>query len=192
MESPETVIASVQGTMLHHVLRQYIKDTVLDVGCGSKPYKRLFPDTKWVGLDTRPVGDIQGDAAEMPVEDSSYETVLCSDLLGYVPSPAHVVRECLRVLKPGGYGIFMARNVCPDDELLLWKFPRRGLDFLLSTAGFEDVQLMADGALIGAEWASLTSFEKYQMRLPGDIQGWLDLMNQRYPAVSLAIGRKGA
>ena len=176
--------------MLHHVLRQYVNGTVLDVGCGSKPYKRLFPDNEWVGLDNRPVGEIQGEAAEMPIEDDTYDTVLCSDLLGYVPSPAHVVRECLRVVKPGGWCIFLARNVCPDDGELLWKFPTRGLDLLLSAAGLTEIQLMADGALIGAEWASLTSFEKYQMALPGDIQGWLDHMNARYPAVSLAIGRK--
>ena len=190
MESPETVIASVQGTMLHSALREYVTGTVLDVGCGSKPYKRLFPDNEWVGLDTRPVGDITGDAAEMPVEDSTYDTVLCSDLLGYVPSPAHVVRECLRVVKPGGWCIFMARNTAPDDSHLLWKIPVRGMDFLVSTAGFESVQLMADGGLVGAEWASITSFEKYQFALPSDIGGWLDLMNSRYPAVSLAIGRK--
>lgn len=189
MDAPETVIASVMGTMLHAVVRPFVKGKVLDVGCGNKPYKRLF-DNEWTGLDNRAVGEIQADAAEMPIEPDSYDTVVCSDLLNYVPSPAHVVAECLRVLKPGGYAAFLVRNTSPDDGVMLWKFPSRGLDFLLSTSGYEDVRLMSDGALIGAEWQSITTFEKYQFLLPSDIQGWIDLMNSRYPAVSLAIGRK--
>lgn len=190
MESPETVIASVIGTMLHAVARPFVTGTVLDVGCGRKPYKRLFPDNEWVGLDVRPVGDIQADAAEMPVEPDTYDTVLCTDLLSYVVSPAHVVAECLRVLKPGGWGVFIARNTAPDDDLMLWKFTQRGMDFLLSTAGFTEVQMLSDGALIGAEWQSVTTFEKYQFMLPPEIAGWLEHMNKRYPALSFAVGRK--
>jgi len=190
MESPEWVYASVVGTLLHRFARGSVKGRVLDVGCGSKPYKRLFPDCEWVGLDKRPVGEIEGDAVEMPVEDGEFDTVLCTDLLGHVPSPAHVVMECKRVLKPGGEAVFAVRHTMPDDDETLWTFTERGLDFLLASAGFEDIRLVSDGAVFGAEWQSISLFQRGGYRIPPELGGWVDAMSERYPAVVFALATK--
>ena len=190
MESPEWVYSGVVGTLLYRFARESVMGRVLDVGCGNKPYKRLFTDCEWVGLDKRPVGEIEADAVEMPVDDDEYDTVVCTDLLGHVPSPAHVVMECKRVLKPGGEAVFAVRHTMPDDDETLWTFTERGLDFLLASAGFEDIRLVSDGGLIGAEWQSMSMFERGGYQFPPAITGWLGLMDERYPAVVFAIATK--
>lgn len=190
MESPEWVYSSVVGALMHRFAGESVKGKVLDVGCGSKPYKRLFPDVEWVGLDKRPVGEIEGDAVEMPVEDGEYDTVVCTDLLSYVPSPAHVVMECKRVLKPGGECVFAVRHTMPDDGEALWTFTERGLDFLLASAGFDNIRLISDGGLFGAEWQSISMFERGGYNAPPEMTGWVEMMSSRYPAVVFALATK--
>ena len=190
MEAPETVIASAIGAMLSSIAKKNIRGKVLDVRCGAKPYKRFFHECEWVGIDSRPVGDIAGSLEDMPLPDDTFDTVLCLDALSYVFSPMRTVRECYRVLKPGGFFVAAVRNISPDDNEILWKFSQRGLDFLVSSAGFDDIQLLSDGKLIGSEWSSMANFEKYSINMSPDITGWLDMMNDRYHAVSFVMARK--
>lgn len=44
----------------------------------------------------------QGDAGALPFADHSFDVVCCSDVLEHVDSPAAVIGEIARVLKPGG------------------------------------------------------------------------------------------
>jgi ubiquinone/menaquinone biosynthesis C-methylase UbiE len=103
--------------------------SVLDVGCGIGHWGRvlgsvLHPDASFVGLDREPrwlsraaeladqqaLGDRfqyeQGTAQALPFADESFDLVTCQTLLMHVPSPELVIREMLRVLKPGG--VFLA------------------------------------------------------------------------------------
>ena len=61
--------------------------------------------TRLVGLDQR-VGFRQGDAQAMPFEDASFDTAISQEALLHVPDKAAVIRECARVLKPGGMLVF--------------------------------------------------------------------------------------
>lgn len=188
-EAPETVINTVASQFLA-TDQGFVCGRVLDVGCGSKPHKRLFPGLEWVGIDTRPVGDVVGDAEQLPFDDESFDTVLCVNVLHLVESPIRAMREMARVLKPGGHLVLIVPNTAPEDGESLWCIKVRGLDYLVSKAGLRGVNLMADGTLIGAEWSSMTEFEKYRLMIPGDVEGWLGLMNARYPAVTAAIAVK--
>lgn len=188
-EAPETVIATVASQYLA-TDNGFITGKVLDVGCGSKPHKRLFPDCEWVGIDTRPVGEVLGDAEQLPFDDGSFDTVLCVNVLHLVESPVRAMREMARVLKPGGHLVVIVPNTAPEDSETLWCIKVRGLDYLISKAGLRGVNLLADGTLIAAEWSSMTEFEKYRLMIPGDVEGWLGQMNARYPAVTAAIAVK--
>ena len=42
------------------------------------------------------------DATEIPVEDGSFDAVLCTEVLEHVPEPIKVLREIERVLRVGG------------------------------------------------------------------------------------------
>ena len=60
------------------------------------------------GLPSAAVG--VGDGAALPLSDNCVDMVYAHGVLQYSPDPSGVVKEALRVLRPGGRGIFMVYN----------------------------------------------------------------------------------
>lgn len=82
---------------------------LLDVGCGTKPYKSLFTVKEYIGLDleserTRQmnVADYFYDGKVFPFDSDSFDSVLCNQVLEHVFNPEEFLGEIVRVLKPGG------------------------------------------------------------------------------------------
>ncbi len=57
--------------------------------------------TQRVGLDRR-VDFVLGDAAAMPLPDAGYDVVMSQEAWLHVPDKPAVIRECARVVQPGG------------------------------------------------------------------------------------------
>ena len=159
---------------------------VLDVGCGAKPLKRLFPKLEWVGLDKRPVGDIEADFHDMPLEDASFDTVLCTDALQYAVDPAKVISEMARVLKQGGVLLVVVPNTDNDDGTALWGFRTAGLRHLLESEETIDV---AQVLPVNSSWGGVISgylkdfTESRNRSLNEELQGWVDDMDRRFPTM---------
>jgi SAM-dependent methyltransferase len=120
---------------------------VLDVGCGVKPYYPFFAAhvSEYVGVDVveNPAADLQGAVESLPVEDGSFDLVLCIQVLEHAEDPAQAVRELRRVVAPGGRVLASTHGVqvyhpAPVD---LWRWTHAGLDRL-----FRD----------NASWSALT------------------------------------
>ncbi len=99
----------------------------LEVGCGTAALGAALADRgasvvatdlslRWLVLaakrlaERQPTPDVElvACAAEaMPFEDASFELVAASDVIEHVESPERFVRECARVLRPGGL-LFLA------------------------------------------------------------------------------------
>ena len=79
---------------------------VLDVGCGPKPYYPFFAEraSEYVGVDVveNPAAELRGAVEALPVEDASFDLVLCTQVLEHCDDPAQAVRELRRVTAPGG------------------------------------------------------------------------------------------
>jgi SAM-dependent methyltransferase len=79
---------------------------VLDVGCGPKPYYPFFAEraSEYVGVDVveNPAAELRGAVEGLPVEDASFDLVLCTQVLEHSDDPAQAVRELRRVTAPGG------------------------------------------------------------------------------------------
>src|SRR5713101_4469562 len=78
---------------------------VLDVGCGDRPYEGLLSGAaEIVGFDVpgNPHADLHGSIDAIPVEDASFDVVLCLQVLEHVPDPEAAVRELRRVVKKDG------------------------------------------------------------------------------------------
>lgn len=98
------------------------RGTLLDVGCGIKPYEKVFAPhvEKYLGLEYSPESgfrgnkaDFCGDAANLPLADASIDTILCTEVLEHVPDPERTIGEFARVLRPGGTLITTAPFVYP-------------------------------------------------------------------------------
>jgi SAM-dependent methyltransferase len=124
---------------------------VLDVGCGVKPYYPFFAAaSEYVGVDVKEnvSADIVGTADAIPVEDGSFDVVLCTQVLEHVDDPAAVVRELCRVTAPGGRVLASTHGVMlyhpnPQD---LWRWTHAGLQRLFETAGDWAVVTVEPGA----------------------------------------------
>jgi SAM-dependent methyltransferase len=113
---------------------------ILDVGCGDRPYEPLFADAaEVVGFD-RPgnrFADVHGSIEAIPVEEATFDVVLCLQVLEHVPDPAAAVRELRRVVRPGGRVLATTHGVYPfhpnpDD---LWRWTSTGLERLFAENG---------------------------------------------------------
>ena len=63
---------------------------------------------KW---DTSKI-DIVSDIISIPVEDSSYDNILCTEVFEHIPYPIKAIEEFKRILKPGGSLILTAPFAC--------------------------------------------------------------------------------
>lgn len=91
-----------------HVAMLPTGSTVLDVG-GHKNRKRGQFDigkydlqVTYINLSTVKGTDIQAHATNIPFQDSSFDVVICSELLEHVFNPLAVLHEIHRTLRPGG------------------------------------------------------------------------------------------
>jgi len=113
---------------------------VLDVGCGIKPYLPYFEPyaAEYVGVDLEnPAADLEGSVEALPVEDASYDLVLCTQVLEHVTDPDIAVRELHRVVAPGGRVLASTHGVqvyhpSPTDY---WRWTHTGLERLFARNG---------------------------------------------------------
>lgn len=120
-----------QAADAHDALGRY---RVLDVGCGAKPYESLLAPfaASYVGVDPvdNPRAELKGFVEDLPVEDASFEVVLCNQVLEHCDDPARAVAELRRVTAPGGrvlastHGV-MAYHPSPTDY---WRWTHAGLE----------------------------------------------------------------
>jgi len=118
---------------------------VLDVGAGIKPYYPFFQPyaEEYVGVDLAPGADVQGTVESIPVEDGSFDVVLCTQVLEHCDDPAQAVRELRRATRPGGRVLASTHGVqvyhpSPADY---WRWTHEGLHRLFATS---------------ADWSSLS------------------------------------
>ena len=130
--------------------------TVLDVGCGHKPYKGLLlsPPSRasnYIGLDlaANPYSspDLEWDGRKIPLADAAVDSVLLTEVLEHCPQPDEVLKEISRVLKPGGF-LFLTVpfiwpiHTVPHDE---YRYTPFALRRLLEQAGLAGAQIEATG-----------------------------------------------
>lgn len=133
---------------------------LLDVGCGTKPYRSLFEVSEYVGLEIdspvarqRGVADVFYAGREFPFESASFDTVLCNQVLEHVFNPDEFLREIERVLRPGGKLLLTVPFVWDEHEQP-WDYARYssfGLKALLEKNGLRVVshrKLRADVSVL--------------------------------------------
>ena len=168
-----------------------LEGRLLDVGCGSKPYKRLHSNvTEWLGMDIRPVGEIEADMQEMPFADESFNSVLCTDSLQYALDPVAVIGEISRVLKPGGVLLLTCPNVSEEDEVTCFNFKMKWLTTALPTLGLDIEKADTASKMWEYEFANYTGTSKYGVPMPGDIAQFTGFLDTTFPALNIIVATK--
>jgi SAM-dependent methyltransferase len=122
----------------HDDLGQY---RLLDVGCGQKPYAPFFEPfaVTYVGVDPidNPHAELKGSVEALPVEDASFDVVLCVQVLEHADDPQQAIRELHRVTAPRGRLLLSTHGVqvyhpSPVDY---WRWTHAGLEKVLHENG---------------------------------------------------------
>lgn len=136
---------------------------VLDIGCGRSPFRPLLlapPSraTKYLGLDLNinsrhpayaqiEPPDLEWNGSTIPLDSATIDCAIATEVLHLCSRPEDVMRETLRVLKPGGLFFFTvpflwAIHDAPSDQGRPTPF---ALERQLRSAGFEQVEMRAFG-----------------------------------------------
>src|SRR5689334_20670701 len=75
--------------------KKYLRGRLIDIGCGTKPYKPLFTAvvSEHVGVDheatfhDRSNIDLYGTAYAIPATDGSFDSALCTAVLEHLEEP---------------------------------------------------------------------------------------------------------
>ena len=137
-----------------------LSGNLLDVGCGSKPYRSLFTVDTYIGLDIdnkisrqRGAADQFYDGNAFPFFNDSFDSVLCNQVLEHVFNPDDFLGEIARVIKPGGKLLLTVPFVWDEHEQPYdyARYSSFGLHALLEKQGFQLLQhkkLAADASII--------------------------------------------
>jgi malonyl-CoA O-methyltransferase len=92
---------------------------ILDLGCGTgwftRKLRHLYPDSEISGVDLSPemvrhartlsdpdINWLIADAASLPLAGAGFDLIFSNLMIQWCDNPADVLRECCRLLKPGG------------------------------------------------------------------------------------------
>lgn len=130
----------------------HLHGRLIDIGCGTKPYAgRLSPRiVAHVGLDhvdtmhEKSNIDLFGTAYDIPAEDCSFDSALCTAVLEHLEEPELALKECCRVLRPGGVAIYSVPFIwhLHEEPRDFYRFSKYGLKYLFEKSGFEILEIL--------------------------------------------------
>jgi len=131
----------------------HLRGRLIDIGCGAKPYQEMLARyvTEDVGVDHQQTLhdksqiDYFGTAYELPAENASFDSAICTAVLDHLEEPERALRECHRVLKPAGAAIYTIPFIwhLHEEPRDFYRFSKYGLRYLFEKTGFEIVELKA-------------------------------------------------
>lgn len=144
------------GYLVRHRLVQAIaahahnmSGTMLDFGCGSKPYKSLFKVDKYVGLDYDGAGhshvgeeiDYFYDGKKIPFNDNTFDSVFSTEVFEHVFNLTEILPEINRVMKKGALILITCPFAIAEHETPVdfGRYSSFGLKYLMESNGFEVV-----------------------------------------------------
>lgn len=142
-----------------------INGTLVDIGCGTKPYQNLIGKNaeKYIGVDQPGFpskADIFSEALNLKLPDSSADACFNSWLLDDISEPQKYFRELNRVLKIGGLAIMVESQSFPEHDAPndYFRFTRHGLAYLAEKNGFAVEEIIPLGGFWVQIGLQLSSF----------------------------------
>jgi SAM-dependent methyltransferase len=123
-----------------------ITGKTLDVGCGTKPYEKLFDHSSYVGLEfdtgidsEKKLADFYYDGKTFPFNKAEFDSVITNQVLEHVFNPDEFLSEINRVLKQNGKLLLTVPFVWDEHEQPYdyARYSSFGLKALLNKNGFE-------------------------------------------------------
>lgn len=169
---------------LRHYASKFLSGRMIDIGCGPKPYKGLFMPyvREHIGVDHKGTLhdqsniDLFGSAYEIPAEDASFDSAVCTAVLEHLEEPERALRECYRILKREGIAIYTVPFIwhLHEEPRDFYRFSKYGLSYLFTKAGFEVVEIKA----LSGFWVTFGQLFVYNLyRFNRGLLRWLRIVD---------------
>lgn len=140
-------------------IEKYAHGSLLDIGCGNKPYELWMKNkvTEYIGCDIVQSSagkvDVLCAANQIPIENERFHTIFSSQTIEHVEDTQGMVNEAFRLLKNDGYFILSGPFYwhLHEEPYDFYRFTKHGFRYILEKAGFEVCDIRPNG---GA-WATL-------------------------------------
>lgn len=143
---------------------EFLEEPVLDIGCGTKPFRSFFKENKtnYYGLDIyskierqneperRKQIDIFGDCINLPVKSSHIGTVFSSFMIEHIFKFNQLFSEAYRVLKNDSHFILISPLMSPIHEIPhdYFRFTKYSLEHIAEQNGFKTIRIKSIGGEI--------------------------------------------
>ncbi len=135
------------------------KGSLLDFGCGTKPYKELFVNVEeYIGIDLKIDGREEShvyvdkfyDGKVIPFESERFDSILCTEVLEHVFNIDELLKEFNRVLKKGGKALITTPFMWEEHEMPydFARYTTPALQFLYEKNGFKVIDNFKTGNYI--------------------------------------------
>jgi ubiquinone/menaquinone biosynthesis C-methylase UbiE len=145
------LVNDIHDQNLKTFAEKYISGSLIDIGCGIKPYKAMLAHlvSEHVGVDheitfhEKSNIDLFGTAYEIPVANERFNSAICTAVLEHLEEPEAALKECYRVLKKGGVAVYSMPFIwhLHEEPRDFYRYSKYGLKYLFEKAGFEILEL---------------------------------------------------
>jgi len=148
---------------------------VLDFGCGSKPYRKLFSHaSQYVGCDILVSGhsheqkevDVYYDGETLPFENESFDNVFSSEVFEHIFNLDVILSELNRILKRGGMFLCTVPFVWNEHEIPFdcARYTSYGMKDLLERHGFEIIEMRKSTLYVETMFQMFIEYLRYECR----------------------------
>jgi SAM-dependent methyltransferase len=176
---------------LAHAAREYARGRLVDMGCGTKPWRARFAPyvSEHVGVDHADSlhglegADLVAGAYDVPLPDGWADTLLMTEVLEHLERPADALAEMRRLLSPGGALILTTPFTWPlhEEPRDFFRYSPHGVRHLLGEAGLDVLELHP----LSGSWGTLALHASFLL----DRRWRLRPAQRAVPALSVALQR---
>jgi SAM-dependent methyltransferase len=129
---------------------KFVRGRILDVGCGQKPYEKLFKCDQYIGLELdsednrkNSKADLFYDGGIFPFNNNEFDSIVVNQVFEHVFHPDLFLSEVRRVSKKGGMLLMTVPFIWDEHEQPrdYARYSSFGIQSLLLNHGFEIVEL---------------------------------------------------
>lgn len=176
-------------------LSSEISGRILDVGCGTMPYKNFFNFSEYVGLEfdtgidkDKKVADYYYDGKTFPFQSEGFDSVICNQVLEHIFEPEEFLSEIFRVLKPGGKLLLTVPFTWDEHEQPFdyARYSSFGLKYLLEKSGLKLIIHKKSVNNISVIFQLLSDYF-YKISLRNKFLKWIVMFSLIFPSNLIGI-----